>query len=203
VLLLFVIALTTLGRGGEPEGSGQPTNQVAGAPVEEPASADEGVADTTSPTASASSSVSASASAGAPVPDKECAVGKECDLGTGKVTITSAKPTKTLTAEYASAQSGNWFVVTFDYTYSGNQPATTGEIPWMLEDGKGRTYQTDTDAEITYSDLNESIIYEELNPGVSHKGKAIWQVAPDSSDFTLYVVDLVNPQGGDVARVDV
>lgn len=152
--------------------------------------------------ASESASASASAEAGAPVPDKECAVGKTCDLGPGSAVIRSIQPTKTLTAQYTSPKSGDFVVVEFDYTYQGNTGVTLDEPQWLLEDASGNVYSYDFDLTLDYSGLDNDIIYAELQPGVAQAGKIVYQVAPDADDFTLYINDLALPQEGEIASVD-
>ena len=152
--------------------------------------------------AEATASASASAAAGAPVPDKECAVGKVCDLGPGSVLIRSIQPTKTLTAPYTSPKSGDFVVVEFDYTYQGNTGVTLDEPQWLLEDAGGRIYSYDFDLTVEFSGLDNDIIYAELQPGVAQPGKIVYHVAPDAKDFTLYMNDLATPQAGQLARVD-
>jgi Domain of unknown function (DUF4352) len=133
---------------------------------------------------------------------KSCQVGKACELGPGTVTIEQAQKTQTLTSDYSSPRSGNFVVVNFSYTWNGDQPVTLGEIPWTLTDGDGRTYTYDFDATNTYSDVNESIIYADVQPGVTKGGKAIYAVAPNSQDFTLTITDLATPQAGEAANVE-
>ncbi len=152
-------------------------------------------------TPSASGSASASAAAGAPEPDKECTIGKACDLGPGSALIRSVQPTKTLTAEYASSKSGNFVVVEFDYTFQGNTGVTLDEPQWLLEDGSGNVYSYDFDLTLEYSGLENDIIYAELQPGVAKGGMIVYQVAPDAEDFTLYINDLALPQEGQIAEL--
>jgi len=107
-----------------------------------------------------------------------------------------------LTAEYTPPKRGSYVVVEFDYTYNGDTPVSLGEIPWVLTDGEGKSYNYDSDATIDYSNVDESILYEEVNPGVARPGKAIFAVAPDASDFTLTITDLATPQAGQAANVE-
>jgi hypothetical protein len=99
-------------------------------------------------------------------------------------------------------KSGNFVVVEFTYTHNGNRPATVFGMPWRLVDGQGRSYQYDSDLTIEYSNVNESILFEDVNPGVSRPGKAIFRVAPDAEAFTLIIVDLATPQGSEAAEIE-
>jgi len=44
--------------------------------------------------------------------------------------------------------------------------------------------------------------YEKVQPDVPNPGAVIFEVAPDSSRFTLYIGDLAYPQNSQVARID-
>jgi Domain of unknown function (DUF4352) len=202
VLLLLVVGVALLGSGGRQAEGGQPADQGADSRVEEPEAANEEAAQPVSATSGSSASASASAIAGPEQAEIECSIGRECNLGTGTVLVEKAQKTNTLTADYMQPKSGNYVVVQFRYTYNGNKPITTGEIPWMLTDGQGRSYQFASDETIEYSNVDESIMYEDINPSVAKKGKAIFAVAPDADDFTLTITDLATPQAGKVANLE-
>lgn len=154
-----------------------------------------------SESASASSSASASASSGVPMADKDCEVDKKCELVEGAVTVTNIEITDTVTSEYSGSVSGNFVVVDAEYEYGGTAPTETQEIPWILEDNEGRAFTYDSDTTIEYAD--QSLIYEEVQPGVVISGRTIFAVPPDAEIENLYVGDLVNPQGGDVGKIEV
>jgi len=118
--------------------------------------------------------------------------------------LRKAAYTNEVTAKYEGVKSGNFVVVEFDYTYNGNMTASTGEPPWLVEDEDGRVYTYDFDTTNYYTDVDESILNVEVQPGVSVPGRVIFSVSPEAKGpFTLYISDLVNPQGGEIARVDV
>jgi hypothetical protein len=100
--------------------------------------------------------------------------------------------------------SGNYVVVWFDYTYLGDSTAQTGEAPWSLIDSGGNTYSMNFDATSSYGiDKNAPVaIYEQVQPGVTKRGVVVFEVASDSEPASLIISDLVNVQGGDIARVD-
>jgi hypothetical protein len=153
--------------------------------------------------ASATGSASASASVAPEQADKDCQVGQECDLGSASVLIESAERTDALTPDYASPMSGDFMVVSFAYTWKGDSPVSLGEIPWVLTDGDGTQYTYDFDATNNYAvDQNRSTVYEEVQPGVTKPGMAIFSVAPEAKGFTLTITDLANPQAGQSANVE-
>jgi hypothetical protein len=161
---------------------------------------------TAPPEEHATATASASATASATDPGEatmSCEIGEECDLGPGTVLVTGAREAKTLTAEYATAEAGNFVVVEYTYTWNGDAPTDLGEIPWTLTDGEGNSYTYDFDVtnNIAVSE-DKSTIYEEAQPGVALPGMVIFSVAPDSGDFTLTVTDLGNPQAGEAANIN-
>jgi hypothetical protein len=155
-----------------------------------------------SASASGSASASASAQAGAPVPDKSCAIGKACDLGKASVTVTSARETKAINTSLDNFQ-GSFVLVEFEYTFGGAQPVTLDESPWLLEDVSGQVYTPNFDVTSAYElDRDRALIYEEVQPGVPNPGAVVFEVAPDSSRFTLYIGDIAYPQTSQVASID-
>ena len=50
-------------------------------------------------------------------------------------------------------------------------------------------------------DRDRALIYEKVQPGVPNPGAVTFEVAPDSSRFTLYIGDLAYPQNSQVARI--
>jgi hypothetical protein len=154
--------------------------------------------------ASSSASASASASAGAPVPDKECKVGQECDLGPGSVTVTAVSRAKALNESFSgTTYNGNFVVVEFEYVYGGSGPATTGDNPWLVENNEGQTFTWASDETIGIGiDRDRDLVSVDVQPGIPNPGLVVFELAPDSEPSALYIGDLVNPQGGDVARLE-
>jgi hypothetical protein len=154
-----------------------------------------------SPTATATASPGASLQEGAV--NEECSVGQICDLTTGEVTITNVERTDAINT-MGTTYAGEFIVVWFDYTYKGDSTAETGECPWSLIDSEGNTYSMNFDATSSYGiEANAPVaIYEEVQPGVTKPGLVVFEVAPGSQPQALIISDLVNVQGGDVAKVE-
>ena len=131
-----------------------------------------------------------------------CEVGNPCDLGESTLTITKADKTDLISTSFANEE-GNFFVVEFDYTYGGDQPANIGDYAlWKLEDGKGRTYNYADETTSNYEiDNNRYLLYDKVNPGIKKKGAMVFEVAPDANDFTLHVKDLIRPQTSKRAEI--
>jgi hypothetical protein len=135
--------------------------------------------------------------------NKECEVGKVCDLTTGEVTITNVERTDVLDTTFET-YSGDFVVVWFEYTYKGDSTADTGEAPWSLIDSEGNTYSIHFDATSGYGIEQDApvALYEQVQPGVRESGVVVFEIAPGSEPSALIISDLVNVQGGDVAKVE-
>ncbi|MGB3682966.1 MAG: DUF4352 domain-containing protein, partial [Rubrobacteraceae bacterium] len=128
-------------------------------------------------------------------------IGQECDLGESSVTVTSAEQAQGVNAMGETLE-GNFMIVEYDYTYGGSTSTDLDEPPFELLDGEGNTYSLDFDATSSYEIENDrNLIYETVQPGVSAEGAAIFEVAPDATNFTLLVADLVAPQANSTAEI--
>ena len=130
-----------------------------------------------------------------------CEIGQECDLGESSVTVTNAEQADSISS-FGETLEGDYFIVEFDYTYGGNTPVDLDEPPFQLSDGDGNTYSLDFEATSSYGiEEDRNLIYETAQPGVTTPGTAIFEVSPNASDFTLFVVDLVSPQANEAAMI--
>ena len=174
------------------------------AELEEELASAEAQAAEASASASGSASASASQSAGAErTADKECSIGKECDLGQSSVTVTSAERTQQINIDFSSSvYAGEYVVVEYDYTYGGSSPVTVDEPEWAIQDAEGTEYSLNWDVTSSYEiDRGRELMGAEVQPGVPTSGAAVFEVAPGAKDLVLFVVDLSNPQQGDVAQI--
>lgn len=97
---------------------------------------------------------------------------------------------------------GHFVLIEFDYTFGGTQPATVQDYRWKLEDGKGRTYNYAFDPTSNYEIAkNRALLYEKVNPGIKKPGAIVFEVAPDATDFTLHVKDLVQTKTSKSAEI--
>ena len=119
------------------------------------------------------------------------------------MTVTSAKQVGAINTSLNNHQ-GSFVLVEFEYTFGGSGPVTLDESPWVLEDDSGTVYTPHFEASSDYEiDNNRMLIYEEVQPGVPNPGAVVFEVAPDSTGYTLYIGDLAYPQATQVAIVDV
>jgi hypothetical protein len=130
---------------------------------------------------------------------KYATIGETVRVGDVEWTVTNARYTETLTAEFASPKSGNFVVVDFNFTNLGDEAVTLSTISLPLVDSQGREYEADTDS-FMYVPLQKDIFLEQVNPGVTKQGQVIYSVAPDASGFTLQAGDLAF-FSGETARI--
>src|SRR5215210_2966587 len=95
---------------------------------------------------------------------------------------------------------GNFIVVDLIFKNNGDEAATLDSSSLAILDDKGRTSETDTDASM-YVPTNQDLFLDQVNPGVSKQGRAIFNVAPDAQNLILRAGD-TNPFGGEDAYVD-
>jgi len=95
---------------------------------------------------------------------------------------------------------GNFVVVDLIFKNNGDEAATLDSSSLAILDDKGRTSETDPDASM-YVPTNQDLFLNQVNPGVSKQGRAIFNVAPDAKGLILRAGD-TNPFGGEDAYVD-
>ncbi len=120
------------------------------------------------------------------------AVGQPVTAGSIEWTVTDANRTNQLSQEsfgqFGQTKQGDFVVVDLRFTNNGDEPATLTTNSLTLLDGNDRESRPDTDV-FGYIDPQRNIFLEQVNPGVTREGTAIFSVAPDASDFTLRVGD--------------
>lgn len=134
-------------------------------------------------------------------PSMTCQLDEECNLDLSSVMVTDAKKVGELKSDFYESRRGNFVVVDFTYTWNGDAPVDLGDPQWVARDGKGRSYTYDSDSTNWYVPGGRDVIYAEVMPGVPNQGRMIFEVAPNSEDFTLIVNDLAKPQTSKVARI--
>jgi hypothetical protein len=90
-------------------------------------------------------------------------------------------------------------VVNFAFTNEGKGAATLDTASMTLIDSKGRKSETDPD-KFGYIPDDRNIFLENVNPGVTDRGQAIFAVTPDATDFRLDLgdADLLSDEHGTV-----
>ena len=95
---------------------------------------------------------------------KYATIGETVRVGDVEWTVTNARYTETLTAEFASPKSGNFVVVDFNFTNLGDEAVTLSTISLPLVDSQGREYEADTDS-FMYVPLQKTSSWNRSTPG--------------------------------------
>jgi hypothetical protein len=85
-------------------------------------------------------------------------------------------------------KSGNFVVVNFRVTNNSEETLYIDDTYLTLKDGQGRTNEVDSEG-FEYIPANRLLFYEDVNPGVTQRGQAIFTIAPNASDFILEATD--------------
>ena len=115
-------------------------------------------------------------------------VGESFIVGSGEnqveYTVTDVATADSV-GEFAPTEAdGRFVIVELDVTNRAQESFTIDSALFTLRDGQGRTYNTDDDAQIS---LEESIIFEQVDPEVEKSGKLVFDVPTDQSDRNLII----------------
>ena len=127
-----------------------------------------------------------------PPKPKAVSIGQPLSVGDVRWVVTSARPRDQLSqkdfGQFGETKQGNFVVVNFEFTNNSNESLTLDSISMTLIDKRGREFETDPDTfGYVPSDLDPFL--EQVNPGVTKKGRVIFTVAPDASKFKLKLGD--------------
>ena len=131
--------------------------------------------------------------------DDAAAVGETVTAGNVAWTVQTAQETTELKA-FGSRKRGNFVIVDVLFKNNSNEPVTLDSSSLVILDDRGRESETDPDASM-YVPTNQDLFLNQVNPGVTKRGRAIFDVAPDAEGLILRVGD-TNPFGGEDAYVD-
>ena len=120
------------------------------------------------------------------------AIGEPVTVGDVQWTVTDARQADQVRQEgfgdFGQTKRGNFVIVDFDFTNNSNQAVTLDQFSLVLIDGNGNENQVDTD-NLTYVPENRDIWFQQVNPSVTRQGRAVFNVAPNSSGFQLQAGD--------------
>ncbi len=138
-------------------------------------------------TAQVSNTDSTDNSKPAPKP-RALAVGETGKVKGGSYTVTEAYPTNALHDTYKidPPKRGNFVVVDFTYTNESRE-AQTLDYELLTLHSAGATYEPMTDT-FSYVPTRLDPWLTDVNPGVSHNFRAIYVVAPDSSNYEFHAM---------------
>lgn len=120
--------------------------------------------------------------------EQTVAIGEPVTVGDATWQVTEARQANQLTAQFAEQVQGDFVIVNFDFTNNGSQPLTLSSQSMTLIDSTGRESNADPD-KFQYIPRDRNIFLENVNPGVTDQGQAIFTVASGASGFNLQVGD--------------
>jgi hypothetical protein len=157
---------------------------------------------------------SSSAAGGRPY-EKVCLVGMECDLGQGVLTVTGAHYTDSSETSLGGnlRNAGSSFVaVEFTYEYTGSLGSVDVRwLPFLLEDGGGDFHEYDPSLTREYAMSSGLVLaygdgdggYGTVHYELSMPGAAVFAVPAGLREgLVLHAVDVVNPESGYAARIE-
>ena len=130
---------------------------------------------------------------------KAAPIGETVTAGNVAWTVQSVQQVTELKS-LGQRKQGNFIVVDLVFKNNGDEAVTLDSASLAILDDKGRTSETDPDASM-YVPSNQDLFLNQVNPGVSKQGRAIFNVAPDAKGLILRAGD-TNPFGGEDAYVD-
>lgn len=125
-------------------------------------------------------------------PEETVGIGDPASVGDVAWIVNGARQTQELQSqfgEFGENKQGNFVIVNFAFTNNSSEALTLDTISLVLIDGQEREFEADTD-DFEYVNPDKMIFLEQVNPGVTKEGQAIFTVAPDANDFTLRAGDL-------------
>jgi hypothetical protein len=126
-------------------------------------------------------------------------IGEPLRVGDVTWVVEDAKMVTELTSSYEKPLRGNFVVVNFTFTNEGKEAATLDTTSMTLIDSEGRKSEADPD-KFGYIPNDRDIFLENVNPGVTDQGQAIFTVAPGATGFELELgdADLLSDDHGTV-----
>lgn len=123
-----------------------------------------------------------------PEKDPTAEIGEPLRVGGITWVVEDAQTVTELTSSYEKPVRGNFVVVNFTFTNEGKEAATLDTASMALVDSEGRRSEADPD-KFGYIPDARNIFLENVNPGVTDQGQAIFTVAPGSTGFELELGD--------------
>ena len=115
-------------------------------------------------------------------------IGEPLRVGDVTWVVQDAKKATELTSSYEKPIRGDFVVVDFTFTNEDKEAATLDTASMALVDSEGRKNEADPD-KFGYIPDGRNIFLENVNPGVTDQGQAIFTVAPGATGFELELGD--------------
>lgn len=126
-------------------------------------------------------------------------VGETVEVGDVAWTVSNVQESNELRA-LGERKQGRFITVDVTFINNGTEPVTLDSASLAILDDQNRTFETDPDASF-YVPTNLDLFLNQVNPGVTKQGRAIFTVAPDAQGLVLRAGD-TNPFGGEDAYVN-
>ncbi|SFR61660.1 protein of unknown function [Halogeometricum limi] len=114
-------------------------------------------------------------------------VGESFTVGDGEMsieyTVTDVTTADNVGGEYGEDADGEFVIVTMSMENVGDESLDITSRPFTVVDSEGREFEVDTNAMVYAED---SIVFEQLNPGLSKEGVVIFDVNPDG-EYTMHI----------------
>jgi Domain of unknown function (DUF4352) len=114
-------------------------------------------------------------------------VGDTVKVGDVAWTVTDVNQ-ETKLRSFGDRKKGNFVIVDLTFANNGNKPITIDTASLAIPDEQGRTHETNPDASY-YVPTRLDIFLEQVNPGVTQKGRVFFSIAPDASGLILRAGD--------------
>jgi hypothetical protein len=114
-------------------------------------------------------------------------VGDTVQAGNVSWTVTNVQRATELKS-FGQTKQGNFILVDITFVNNGDEPVTLDSNSLAILDSQGRTHETDPDAPL-YVPENMDLFLNQVNPGVSQQGRAVFNVAPDAQGLILRAGD--------------
>jgi hypothetical protein len=131
--------------------------------------------------------------------EKAVSIGETVEVGDVAWTVSNVQKSTQLKA-LGEKKPGNFVIVDVTFINNGSEPITLDSASLALRDDQDRTHETDPDASL-YVPMNQDLFLNQVNPGVTAQGRAIFTVAPDAKGLILEAGD-TDMFGGDSAYVN-
>lgn len=126
------------------------------------------------------------------------AVGDNLSLKGTTYRVTKAETASSVGGQYTGAKANGIFVIVdLTLTNEEDEPATIVEDNLRLIGGNGDQYTTSDDAILAFP--NQTLLLEEIQPGVSEDGKLVFDIPQDAvNGAKLQVEDLFSGSTGEI-----
>ncbi len=123
----------------------------------------------------------------ASISEQAVPIGETVEVGDVAWTVNNVQQSTELSA-LGETKQGNFVTVDLTFINNGSEPVTLDSASLALIDSQNRTHSTDPDASL-YVPPDLDLFLNQVNPGVTAQGRAIFNVAPDAEGLILQAGD--------------